>query len=355
MTGNNSPISILSQKNPWKKNDNKVWLASTVVLLRNLEKFNFPPKLPTEKQKAIVALVTSEITKQKGLKEPQMFSAKQTDPIAKEYLTEHFLLTEDIHQAHGGEAFVLDSSGEFITTLNMGDHIHFGLMDSKGELESGWNRLIKIESAMGKAFKYAFSQRFGFLTADPSLSGTALQISLYLQLPALVHSEKIDDALEAHANENYLVMGLQGSPTEIIGDVLVIKNNYTLGVTEENILTSLRNIATKLMLEENAARSEIRQKDSAEIKDRVSRAYGILIHSYQIEAIEALNALSLIKLGVDLDWVSGIGTAKINELFFNCRRAHLLTLFKEEIPQEELGHKRAEYIHKALEKVKLKI
>jgi protein arginine kinase len=78
-----------------------------------------------------------------------------------------------------------------------------------------------------------------------------------------------------------------------------------------------------------------------------------LIHSYQIEAVEALNAISLLKLGVDLRWVLGITMEQLNLLFFNCRRAHLLCQFKEKIPQEEILHKRAEFIHKTLKGVEL--
>jgi protein arginine kinase len=87
----------------------------------------------------------------------------------------------------------------------------------------------------------------------------------------------------------------------------------------------------------------------------VSRAYGILVHSYQIDAIEALNALSLLKLGIDMGWVSGIDNKSVNVLFFNCRRAHLLCKHQESIAKEEIAHKRSEYIHKSLKNVQLTI
>src|SRR5262249_18486447 len=144
---------------------------------------------------------------------------------------------------------------------------------------------------------YSYSPKFGFLTADPYECGTALQVAVYLQLAGLIHTDKINDVLEKLVDESLSVTGLQGSPTEIIGDVLCICNLYTLGLTEENIISSLRQVTTKLMVEEHAARSQIRHEISPDMKDKISRAYGILIHSYQIEAVEALNAISLLKLG----------------------------------------------------------
>lgn len=271
-------------------------------------------------------------------------------------MIEHFLSTFNYSQAHAGEGFIVDASGEFLATLNMRDHIHLQLIDCKGELENTWSRLVKIESHLGKALNYSFLPKFGFLTADPTQCGTALSVSIYLQLPGLVHTGQIDGMLEKYLDDSLIISGIQGSPTEIIGDVLVVQNNYTLGITEENIVSALRSFTTKIMVEEHSTRHKIKRDDSAEFKDKVSRAFGILIHSYQIEAIEALNALSLLKLGAEAGWITGIDNIKVNELFFNCRRAHLLCLYEpKKINQEEIPHKRAEYIHQALKDVKLMI
>jgi len=109
------------------------------------------------------------------------------------------------------------------------------------------------------------------------------------------------------------------------------------------------------MVEENTARNSIKHKDNPALKDLISRAYGILFHSYQIEAVEAMNALSLMKLGLQLEWIGNTTILALNQLFFNCRRAHLLRLFPEKISQEEVAHKRAEYIHQSLKGVTLLI
>lgn len=229
------------------------------------------------------------------------------------------------------------------------------LLDCKGDLENTWNRLVKIETGLGKAVNYAFSPKFGFLTSDPTQCGTALIVTIYLHLPALFQTAAIDEALETLADESITVSGIQGDPEEIIGDILAIRNNFTLGITEENIIASLRSFGTKLQVEESTKKKHIKNANSADIKDKVSRAYGILIHSYQIEAVEALNAISLLKLGTEMGWLSGMSIAQFNELFFNCRRAHLLCKLDEKIKQEEIGHKRAEFIHKTLKNVTLNI
>ena len=349
-----SNFSFFRQKMPWSDDHNPIWIASTVTLRRNIEKFNFPGKLTTERKQQIIGLLGQKLLEMEGLANPVLIKAEDIGTMEKEFLVEHFLSTSSYNEAAAGEGFVIDDTGEFLATLNMTDHIHLQLIDCKGELENTWSRLVKMETSLGKNLNYAFLTKFGFLTADPTECGTGLLATVYLQLPGLIHSGKIDEVLDRCLDESFNVTGIQGSPSEIIGDILMIQNNYTLGLTEENIISSLRSITTKLMVEENSIRNKLKKDDNADFKDKISRAYGILIHSYQIESIEALNALSLMKLGVDIKWVAGIDNKQINELFFNCRRTHLLCQYKEEISYQDIPHKRAEMIHKALKNVKLK-
>lgn len=350
----NTPDSILQQKHPWDENDNSIWLASTVSLCRNVEKFKFPPKLPSERRRQIISLISKELLGSSALINPRLYKAEDMSHTEKEFLVEHFLTMQSFHQAHSGEAFIIDDSGAFLTSLNMRDHIHLQVTDCHGEIENTWNRLVKIETGLGKMINYSFSTRFGFLTADPTQCGTGLLVYVFLQLPALVHTEKLNQVIEKYEDDTIAITGLQGDPNELIGDILAIHNNYTIGLTEENIISSLRTFVTKVIVEEKSERARLRNEDNINIKDRISRAYGILLHSYQIEAIEALNALSLVKLGVELGWMNGLTIRQLNELTFKCRRAHLLCEFGQSTSQEEIGHKRAEFIHKSLKNLILK-
>ena len=355
MKDNDAVSPVLQLSKPWNQNGNPIWLASSISLQRNIEKFKFPTTLDVERKKQIIQLVGKEQLSLEQLVKPTLLKAEELSAFEKEYLMEHFLTMDTFQHTGNGEAFLIDETCETMTIFNNRDHLFFYQIDIKGDLENAWNKLIKIETALGKQFSYAFSPKFGFLTSDPSKCGTALQITIYLQLPALIHSEKIDTILEQNDDEGILITGIQGDPTEIIGDFILIQNNYALGVTEENILSSMRTYASKLIVEENNARSTIRQTQNPEIKDKVSRAYAILLHSYQIEAVEALNAISILKLGLDMEWLSGMTSNQLNELFFNCRRAHLLSQYNEKISQAEIPHKRAEFIHKALKNLHLNI
>lgn len=355
---NENPSLIYLEK-PWNNNPNSIWLGSSLTLSRNLEKFKFPHKLPTDKRKQVISLVIHDLLKHEQLKNPKFFPAEEMPPVQKEFLVEHFLSQHSFHQTYVGEGFVWDETGEFLAVINLNDHLLLQVLDFQEELEKAWDRLVKLELQLNKSINFAFSSKFGFLTADWTQCGTGMVGYIFLHLPALFYTNQFEDMLKKYQEEGFELTGLQGDPHELVGDIVVFHNLYTLGLTEENILSSLRTLAMKLVMEEKSIREHFKKESEAEvaaIKDKVSRAYAILLHSYQIEAVEALKALSLAKLGLDLEWITGTSQVTLNNLLFACRRAHLLCHQGEKkISPEQLPHRRAEFIHQSLKGLELKI
>ncbi len=67
------------------------------------------------------------------------------------------------------------------------------------------------------------------------------------------------------------------------------------------------------------------------IKNKVTRALGLLTHSYQLELIEAMNALSLVKLGMEVGWILARAPLNMNQILFNIRRAHLIHILEHKV------------------------
>lgn len=355
MSEKSSLHPIYEQKTPWEISTHSVWIASTVALVRNLEQFLFPSKLAPDRQAQVVSLVFDGLKGCGELKNPGLFKAKEMKPFEKEFLQEHFLVQEGFHKAHGSEGFIVDDSGEFLGAVNLEDHLQLQLTDTEQGIEQCWNRLLKIEEALGKHVGFAFNPRFGFLTSDPAYSGTGLRIRLFLHIPAILHTGELPEVLGKDREEEIIATGIQGSASEMIGDLMMAENSCTTGLTEEYLLTSLRMWATKIVIEEINIRKRLKKGDNEQMKNKVARALGLLTHSFQLETIEALNSLSLVRLGIELGWVDCPPTININQIFFNCRRAHLMNMLSEEVPIPELPRKRAEYLHTLTAQLQLKI
>ncbi|MFV0340061.1 MAG: protein arginine kinase [Parachlamydiaceae bacterium] len=353
MTESSNPPLFVEDLAPWNDNPHSIWLASTLQLYRNVDKFHFPAKLSPDKRKQLVSFLGKEAGKLKEFKQPTLIKSEESSPVDKEFLVEHCMTNEGFTQAAQGEAFFFDKSGECLLSFNVEDHIHFHYMDTKGELERSFSKLANMEAELGKTVVYAYSTKFGFLTSNPAVCGTGLVATLFLQLSGLIHSGKLNETLENLKDEAVEVQGLLGGGKDWVGDIAQVSNQYSLGVNEESILSSLRNFSTRLIAEETAERERL--KVSSEMKDKVARAFGLLIHSYQIETVEALNEIALLKFGLEMGWIQGTDMNTLNRLFFTCRRGHLLRYLGGKTSMEEVPHKRAEFIHTALKNVTIAI
>ena len=352
----NLPKTLL-EHTPWEKEINPIWLATSFLLHRNLAKYNFPPKMDERMFQQTLKLLQAPLLSSPLLQKPALFPAQELSALDKEFLFEHFLCLEGFQNTLEGQGFIVDESGHFLAELNIQNHLQVQLTDCQGSWETAWNTLSQIETAIGTTIDFAFSPKFGYLTAEPRLCGTGLTVQAYLHLPALIHTGQLQETLLKQKEEGVTAAGMGGNLEEIVGDLVVLSNVYTLGINEESIIHAVHSMAMKLMAIEKMLRSHLQTENNTAIKDHVCRAFGLLLHSYQLQTKEALGALSLMKLGLHLDWISGITDAKLNTLFFQCRRGHLLnTLNQTQLTDPgEVARKRAEYLHQNMQGVILKI
>jgi protein arginine kinase len=351
----NLPLSFL-EHSPWEKEINPIWITTSFILRRNLAKTLFPPKLDERGMEHTLLLLKEQLLNSPLLDHPSLLPAETLSATDKEYLFEHFLCMDGFQNTIKGQGFIVDGSSRFLAQINIQDHLQLQLIDCQGAWETSWNALNQLETAISTAIEFAFSPRFGYLTADPARAGTALTVYAFLHVPALIHTEQLQEALQKQKEEGITAMGMQGTLEDLVGDLLVLSNTYTLGVSEENILHAIHLMAMKLMALEKTVRSHMQSESNSKVKDQISRSYGLLLHSYQLQTKEALDALSLVKLGLQLNWIEGVSESKLNELFFKVRRAHLeLALSTDIHAPEEAAHKRAEFLHKQLQGMQLKI
>lgn len=328
---------------PWNSEPHAIWLGASMVLRRNLANYLFPAKLGKAEMEQVV-------THLKGsLKQGTFFSDKELSNTEKDLIFEHFLMMRTLPEAPNGMGLVIDDQAQFFALINGDDHLELHALSAKPDWGDRWRFLTHLDDEINKENPFAFLPKFGFLTADPSQCGTGLSVDLFLHLPALIHTQQIDAALASAEEDELFFNGITGSVDEPVGDLMVIENNYSLGMNEEAILHALQTSASKLVAAEQAMRQQLKKEERMDIKDLVSKAYGLIVHSYQLEAKDALSLLSLMKLGLELGYITGISDPKLNHLFFGCRRGHLAHYYPGIQDPQELMHKRAEFLQKELQ------
>lgn len=342
MTVPNNKFSLrLLEAHPWRDNSNPIWLATTLKLYRNIAKYHFPAKMDPARQKQLLDLMAKSLCGIKDLNQAIFLHGDEVSSLDKQFLFEHFLFLQGLQEAsHKTEGFIIDDSGKFLAVLNLKDHLQMQVTDCNQDMENGFAQILRLESELGKLFEWSYNSRFGFLTADPRHCGTAFVARLFLHLPALLMSDRLKDLID----ESIELQGMQGALPDCVGDIVVVSSRFTLGISEEDIMRTLRLAASRFISEEKKERQKLLKDDA--LKNRISRAYGLLLHSYQFEAAEAFGCLSLCKLALDMGLLQGIDHQKLNALFFDCRRAHLLSTH-EENTSEEVVRSRAKLVHDA--------
>jgi len=344
----------LNEKSFWKKGNTPIWITSNFLLQRNLSSQPFPMKMRGAESEITLAALKQSLLNAEHLEVPTFYEMSEFESWEREYLLEHFFATCDTNNAECKSGVIVDQSGSFLAMINGEDHLVMHMISTQSDSKQGWENLIAIEAELAKNHSFAYSDKFGYLTSELAKSGTGLTVQAYLHLPCLIHLNQIDDVLLKALDNDVQVSGLTGQ-SEFIGDILIIQNRFSIGLTEDHILKGVNQSATKLMNLESKLRQDLIEKPNTHIRDKVSRALGLLRHSYQIDIKESLSALSFIKLGIDLKWISGLTDKEINAIFFGVRRAHLALFSNGEIPNEQLPLKRAEFLQQALTPIKMKI
>lgn len=348
------PFLSLKENSFWEKSDTPVWIASSFFLKRNLASSPFPQKLDEKESSNVLASLKKTLLDVKALDMPKFYRFDDIKGAEKEFLCEHFLTTYDSQNPECQSGVIVDQSGTFLAIINGEDHLVLESIESHSGWKEAWKKLAEVEEDLAKAHSFAFSNKFGYLTSELANSGTALTVQAFLHLPCLIQLDQIDDYLLKELDDEVEAIGLSGT-ADYIGDIVIIQNRFTLGLTEDHILEGVHKTATKLVAAEKNLRSQLKETPDAIIVDKVSRAIGLLRHSYQIDTKEALSAISFIKLGIDLGWIAGLTDKQINKIFFELRRGHLSLAADEDFSQEMLAQKRAEYLQSALKPIVIKL
>lgn len=351
MINNNNPSptdllkSYLSQKENLPKTS--VWHASTLSLSRNLSFFKFPENLSKDQKVEVLQLIFAQLQSIETLSEAILLKTTDIPLLTKEFLLEHFLFPYDIHNRSEGEGFVINRTGNFLAIINSDDHLVLHYIDFENEPEKALEKLILIDNELHQHLAFAFSSDFGFLTSNPSRCGTALQVHCYFHIPALIYSKAFSTLIDEESELN--INGIIPSIKDFPGHMVTLSNKCTLGLTEEHILSNLRIWGTKLISAEHLARKNISlSKDHTDLKNQVLRALGLLSHSCSLDLKETLDALSLILLGLEFQWISDpTNTMSWAKLFWLTRRAHLSLKYMDQheinLQQEAIAQLRASH------------
>ncbi|MCI0404633.1 MAG: protein arginine kinase [candidate division Zixibacteria bacterium] len=325
-------------------------LSSRVRLARNLYRFKFPPAADAEVRKKVVGEVRSAVERSILLKSGKFFQNGELGGTDRDFLVERHVISPEFMKTGEGYGLFLGEDESLSVMVNEEDHLRIQALTSGLEVGKAHELATQADAELAASLAFEYDEEFGYLTACPTNVGTGLRASVLIHLPALVLTREIDSVINRVAKVGWAVRGFYGEGTDVLGNLLQLSNQTTLGRSEAEILEGLEKVTRQVIEYEENARYVLLRDAKEQIEDKIWRAYGILRFARVLTSSEVMNLLSAVRLGLGMGVIKEIPLGLVNELLLLCQPAHLQKFAGREMEPSERDALRAELVRSRIEK-----
>ncbi len=289
-------------------------VSSRIRLARNLAGHRFLGSCSIEEKAEILEILKSVLLSLDLGDEVFYISVDRESDLNRSFLVERHLISRHHAMATGPRGAVIAKNESFTAMLNEEDGLRLQVLKSGCQLAACAERIDRIDSLIEEHVEYAFSPRFGYLTACPKPLGTGIRVSDMQHMPPQMTGQ-IEKCLAAAKDMNLAVRGLFGEGTEAASDLYQVSNQVTLGVSEQAIVSEFENVIIPEITEyEKAARKQLLARQPDTLDDKIARAMALLQNAHLISSQEALFLLSHLRLGLNMHEHMGASTPAIERL-----------------------------------------
>lgn len=298
-------------------------LMTRVRLARNLSGHSFPGWAEPDERADIVEICRNAVVAAPPMKKGHAYYIAELDELSRQILVERHLVSRELTGAKEGAGVVISNDQSVSVMINEEDHLRIQVLRAGFQLKKTWATVNDLDSMLEQSLDFAFDSTLGYLTACPTNLGTGMRASVMMHLPALVISNQMEKIVRAVNQLGMVVRGLFGEGSDASGSIFQISNQTTLGESEEEIIKRLQAVLQSIIEHEENARERLLETEGPKLFDKIGRAYGILQNSHLLSSSEAMNLLSLIRLGVDLKLFPAANRATVDRLFIETQPGHL--------------------------------
>ncbi len=296
---------------------NDVVINTSIHLARNLKTCPFPARLNLPEKLKVNAIIKNAADTVEGytFNYAEMKTLSQAEVVS---LAERHLVSPEFASSRDGRALLLTDDESVSVMLNEEDHIRLQVMYAGFALDEAYRTASVIEKDLSSKLDFAFDDRLGYLTQDPTALGTGMKASVVLHLPALVSTSQITKLITTVSKLGLSLRGSYGEGAAAKGDLFRLSNTITLGISERAAIENLKSIALQIAAQERSARDEMFK--AAVTEDRIYRAYGVLKYARLIDTSEFMDLISLVRLGA-VKGIINMDCAQIEALMIHMQPA----------------------------------
>lgn len=326
--------------------DEDVVVSTRIRIARNIKEYKFPNLIGNEDSDALTEDIKQAL-KIVG-EDYQFYSNRSLNEVERNVFVEKHLISPNLSRKVDKGSFFVRKDERTTIMINEEDHIRIQVLFPGLNLEEGWQICTDIDDELERNINYAFHEKFGYLTACPTNTGTGLRASVMLHLPALSMIGQINNVMESLRKMGLTVRGLYGEGSKALGNLYQISNQTTIGEKEEDTIKKINKIVYQIIARERNSRKYLLDKDGVELEDKIFRSLGILNYSRVISTLEAMNHLSNVKLGTDMGIIKHIKSKQIINLMLDIQPASIQNIQNENIEDKQVDILRGETLRKKL-------
>lgn len=330
--------------------DSDVVISSRIRLARNLENYPFSLKLE-EEQAARMVNEVKELTPVLSEKNKRKFYAcniSTLTEIDKSAMVERHIVSPLLAEKKQTTGLILSEDETISIMINEEDHLRIQAIIGGMNLEQAYEEADRIDEIAYDKLRYAFDEKYGYLTSCPTNVGTGLRASCMVFLPALSSARMIQKLIEEVGKYGVTIRGIYGEGTKSLGSIYQISNQKTLGNSEKEIIENLNRIVQQVVKQERKRREYMLSVNSDELEDQVCRSYGVLKYARQLTSDEAMTLLSQLKFGADCGLIKFDREFNVHKLMMGVQPGSLQWTLGKNVGSATRDQSRAEYIRKEL-------
>ncbi|MCX7704051.1 MAG: ATP--guanido phosphotransferase, partial [Planctomycetota bacterium] len=227
-------------------------ISSRVRFARNVMAFPFVTRAEKSQLEELDNFLSERIKSIIG--DSIHFKMERLTELERKILMERNLISRELSEATVPSSVVFSSDESMSVMVGEEDHLRLQVVEPGLRLKEAYSRLNELDTKLGEFVEYAYSEKFGFLTACPTNVGTGLRASVMLHLPALIMTRQMPKVFETVYRLGLAVRGFHGEGTSASGDFYQISNQRSLGRPEEALLDDILSVIPQITRYERSIR-----------------------------------------------------------------------------------------------------
>ncbi len=326
--------------------DEDVFVSTRVRLARNLVDYPFEPRLSEAGAKEIIEKAKLALAEKEGY---TFVDFTKVEDIKKQSLVEKHLVSPEFARKNTPCAVIENEKKQVYVMICEEDHLRIQCIRSGFDPHGALTAAREADTAIDASLQIAFDEELGYLTHCPTNLGTGLRISVMLFLPALTITGRIKSIQGQLSKIGLTVRGTTGEGSAAKGCLYQFSNCVTQGVTEEEILSNLREAVGSIARAERETRKQLLENNEDALRDRVMRALGTMRSAYMVDTEELYRLYADVRMGIAMGICDETTYSQLDTLLIRCMPATLTMQTEKTLSAPQRDKLRAQMLRTSMQ------